>query len=99
MLRDLLKLEGIEAGRKQVGTRMKKRGIEAIYRKSNTGRHHQAHRIDPDLLRDLTIDRPNQVWARDTTTIPRRRGFVYLSAVLDGATRRVRVWRHGKKPF
>lgn len=40
---------------------------EAIYRKSNTSRRNQAHRIYPYLLRDLTIDRPNQVWAMDTT--------------------------------
>lgn len=93
MLRDMLKLEGLEVGRKHVGTLMKKMGIEAIYRKSNTSRRNQAHRIYPYLLRDLTIDRPNQVWAMDTTYIPMRRGFVYLSAVLDWATRRVLAWR------
>lgn len=93
MLRDMLKLEGIEVGRKHVGTLMKKMGIEAIYRKANTSRRNQAHRIYPYLLRDLTIDLPNQVWAMDTTYIPMRRGFVYLSAVLDWATRRVLAWR------
>ena len=93
MLRDLLKLEGVEIGRKHVGTLMRKMGIEALYRKANTSRRNQAHRIYPYLLRGLTIDRPNQVWAMDTTYIPMQRGFVYLSAVLDWATRRVLAWR------
>ena len=93
MLRDTLKLEGHEIGRKHVGTLMKKLDIQAIYRKANTSRRNQAHRIYPYLLRNRSIDRPNQVWAMDTTYIPMRRGFVYLSAVLDWATRRVLAWR------
>ena len=93
MLRDMLKLEGVEIGRKHVGTLMKKMGIEAIYRKTNTSRRNQAHRIYPYRLRGLAIERPNQAWAMDTTYIPMRRGFVYLSAVLDWATRRVLAWR------
>ena len=92
MLRDMLKLEGVEIGRKHVGTLMKTMGIEALYRKANTSRRNQAHRIYPYLLRGLTIDRPNQVWAMDTTYIPMQRGFVYLCAVLDWATRRVLAW-------
>ena len=93
MLRAMLKLEGIDVGRKHVGTLMKKLSIEALYRKANTSRRNQAHRIYPYLLRKLSIDRPNQVWAMDTTYIPMQRGFVYLSAVLDWATRRVLAWR------
>jgi hypothetical protein len=62
MLRDMLKLEGIDVGRKHVGTLMKKLSIEALYRKANTSRRNQAHRIYPYRLRKLTIDRPNQVW-------------------------------------
>lgn len=93
MLRDMLRLEGVNVGRKHVGTLMKKMDIEAIYRRSNTSRRNQAHRIYPYLLRDLVIDRPNQVWAMDTTYIPMCRGFVYLCAVLDWATRRVLSWR------
>ena len=79
MLRDMLRLENIEVGRKHASTLMKKMGIEALYRKANTSRRNQAHRIYPDLLRHLTIGRPNQVWAMDTTYIPMQRGFVYLS--------------------
>jgi putative transposase len=93
MLRDMLKLEGVVVGRKHVATLMKKMGIEALYRKANTSRRNTAHRIYPYLLRSLTIDRPNQVWAMDTTYIPMSRGFVYLTAVLDWATRRVLAWR------
>lgn len=93
MLRDMLLLEGHEVGRKHVGTLMRKMGIEAIYRKANTSRRNQEHRIYPYLLRDLTIEHPNHVWAMDTTYIPMRRGFVYLCAVLDWATRKVLSWR------
>ena len=93
MLRDMLSLENIVIGRKHVATLMRKMGVEALYRKANTSRRHAAHRIYPYLLRGLSIDTPNQVWAMDTTYIPMRRGFVYLSAVLDWATRRVLAWR------
>ena len=93
MLRDMLVLEGNQVGRRHVGTLMRKMGIEAIYRKANTSRRNQAHRIYPYLLRELTIEHPNHVWAMDTTYSPMRRGFVYLSAVLDWATRKVLSWR------
>ena len=93
MLRDLLKQEGHQVGRKHVRTLMNKMGIEALYRKPNTSKRHAAHPVYPYLLRDLIIDRPNQVWATDITYIPMRRGFVYLAAVMDWATRRVLSWR------
>jgi putative transposase len=89
MLRDLLKLEGLEAGRKHVGTLMDKMGIVALYRKRNTSAPHAAHRVYPYLLRGVRIDQPNQVWASDITFIPMKRGFVYLVAILDWATRKV----------
>lgn len=93
MLRDMLRLDGIDVGRKRVGRLMKTLNIEALYRKANTSRRNQAHRIYPYRLRGLSIERPNQVWAMDTTYIPMQRGFVYLTAVLDWATRRVLAWR------
>jgi len=93
MLRDLLRALGHRVGRKHVRTLMKKMGIEALYQKPNTSKRHPAHLIYPYLLRDLTIDRPNQVWATDITYIPMRRGFVYLVAVMDWAARRVLSWR------
>lgn len=93
MLRDMLRLRGHAVGRKHVATLMRTMGIEALYRKANTSRRHAAHRIYPYLLRGLTIEGPNQVWAMDTTYIPMQRGFVYLTAVLDWATRRILAWR------
>jgi putative transposase len=68
MLRDLLRLDGEKKiGRKHVSTLMKKMGIEALYRKPNTSKKHPGHNIYPYLLRHLEINRPNQVWATDTT--------------------------------
>ena len=93
MLRDMLKREGHAIGRKHVATLMKKMGIEALYKKPNTSRRHPAHPIYPYLLRNLEINRPNQVFAADITYIPMKRGFVYLFAVLDWASRRVLSWR------
>jgi putative transposase len=93
MLARLLRREGLNVGRKHVGTLMKLMGIEALYRKPNTSKRHLAHKIWPYLLRGMTIDRPNQVWALDTTYIPMARGFVYLTAVVDWATRRVMAYR------
>jgi putative transposase len=93
MLRDLLRHEGHPIGRKHVATLMRRMGIEALYQRANTSRRYVAHPVYAYLLRGLTIDTPNQVWAMDTTYIPMRRGFVYLTVVLDWATRRVLAWR------
>ena len=93
MLRDLLGHEGYSVGRRHVATLMKTMGIEALYRRPHTSRRHSAHPIYPYLLRSRTIERPNEVWAMDITYIPMSRGFVYLAAVLDWATRRVLAWR------
>ena len=93
MLRDLLNQEGIEIGRRHVATLMKRMRIEAIYRKPNTSKPAPGHKIYPYLLRGVTIDRPNQVWAMDITYVPMARGFVYLAAVVDWFSRRVLAWR------
>ncbi len=93
MLRDLLCLAGVEVGRKHVGTLMRRMGIEALYRKPKTSRRDPNHAVFPYLLRNLAIERPDQVWAMDITYIPMRRGFVYLAAVMDWASRRVLAWR------
>ena len=93
MLRDLLNREGFVVGRKHVATLMRRMGIEALYQHPRTSSRNRQHPVFPYLLRGLTIDRPNQVWAMDTTYIPMRRGFVYLTAVVDWATRRMLAWR------
>ena len=93
MLRDLLAAEGNKIGRRHATTLMRKMGIEAVYRKPNTSKPAPGHRIYPYLLRGLTIDRPNQVWATDITYIPMARGFVYLCAVMDWFARRILAWR------
>lgn len=72
---------------------MKKMGIEALYRRPNTSRKHPQNPVFPYLLRGLEISEANHVWAMDITYIPMRKGFVYLAAVLDWATRRVLAWR------
>jgi putative transposase len=92
-LRKQLKREGCTASRGRIVRLMQQMGIQAIYRKSNTSAPHPAHPVYPYLLRDVVIDRPNQVWAMDITYIPMSRGFVYLCAVMDWASRRVLSWR------
>jgi putative transposase len=93
MLRGLLAGEGINVGRRRVRTLMKRMGIEALYRRPRTTKPEPGHKIYPYLLRNMTITRPNKVWAMDITYIPMARGFVYLAAVLDWASRRVLSWR------
>jgi len=93
MLRDLLRGEGVDIGRGRVITMMRRMAIEAIYRRPNSSKPAPGHKIYPYLLRGLTVDRPDQVWAMDITYIPMKRGFVYLAAVIDWFTRRVLSWR------
>ncbi len=93
MLRDLLRREGSAIGRRHVSTLMVRMGITAVYRKPRTSARHLGHPVYPYLLRHAEIARPNHVWAADITYIPMRRGFVYLCAVLDWASRRVLAWR------
>jgi len=89
MLRDQLNREGFTVGRKHVRALMARMGMEALYRKPGTSKKHPGHEIYPYLLRGLTINRANQVWALDTTYIPMAKGFVYLTAVVDWASRKV----------
>jgi len=93
MLRDLLRREGHSIGRRHVSTLMARMGIEAVYRKPHTSQRHPAHPVYPYLLRNVEITRSNHVWAADITYIPMHRGFVYLCAVMDWASRRVLAWR------
>lgn len=93
MLKGLLAAEGCKVGRRHVKTLMKRMGIEALYRRPRTTKPAPGHKIYPYLLRGLSIERPNQVWAMDITYIPMARGFVYLAVVLDWFSRRVLSWR------
>jgi putative transposase len=93
MLRDLLRGEDVAIGRQRVATMMKRMGITALYRRPNTSKPAPGHKIYPYLLRSVVVERPNQAWAMDITYIPMARGFVYLAAVIDWATRRVLSWR------
>jgi len=89
MLRRQLLAEGIRVGRRHVRTLMRRMGMEALCPQPGTSQRHPDHKIYPYLLRKLAITRANQVWALDTTYIPMARGFVYLTAVVDVASRMV----------
>lgn len=88
MLRDQLNREGFDVGRKHVGTLMKRMGIAALDRKPGTSTKHPGHEIYPYLLRGLTINRVNQVWALDTTYLPMAKGFRCLTAAWIGPAAR-----------
>jgi len=92
-LRDLLRPEGFEAGRKHIGTLMARMGLDALVRRKSTSRRAPGHKIYPYLLRNLAIEESNHVWALDITYIPMRRGFVYLVAVMDWASRKILAFR------
>jgi putative transposase len=89
----VLRDDGWVVNRKRAQRLMRVMGLEAIYQKPNTSRPHPDHQVYPYLLRDLIIDRPNQVWCADITYIPMAKGFVYLVAVMDWFSRRVLAWR------
>ena len=72
---------------------MRLMGIEALYVKPKLSQGHPGHRKYPYLLRGLSIIRPNQVWATDITYIPMAKGFCYLVAIIDWASRMVLSWR------
>ena len=89
MLRRQLQREGARVGRRHIATLMQRMGIEALAPQPGTSKRAPGHKIYPYLLRTLAITSSNQVWALDTTYIPMARGFVYLTAVVDVASRRV----------
>ena len=88
-----LRRDGIHAGRHRVRRLMRLMGLEAIYQAPKTSAPHPAHRIYPYLLRNVAVDRSDHVWCADITYIPVRRGFLYLVAIMDWATRHVLAWR------
>jgi putative transposase len=84
---------GLIVNRKRIQRLLRTMCIETLYPKRNLSLANQQHKVYPYLLRNLTIDRPNQVWATDITYIPMARGFVYLVAIMDWYSRRVLSWR------
>jgi putative transposase len=89
----MLRGKGHWIGRKRVQRLMRKMGIAALGPKPRTTKPAPGHKIFPYLLRNLAIERPNQVWAADITYIAIGRGFLYLVAVIDWASRAVLAWR------
>jgi len=88
-----LRREGHEIGRKHVRTLMWRMGIEALYRKPRTSIPAREAAIYPYLLENRVIERPNEAWASDITYLPMAHGFLYLTAILDLASRKVLAWR------
>ena len=88
-----LRRQGNTVSRKRVRRLMRLLGVHALFQRPRTSQPHPAHRIYPYLLRDLPITRPNHVWCTDVTYIPLQRGFLYLVAVMDWASRKVLSWR------
>jgi putative transposase len=92
-IRDELWIHGYDVGRDRVRRLMRLMGVEALYSKPKTSKAHPGHKKYPYLLRGLSITRPNQVWAADITYIPMPKGFCYLLAIIDWASRMVLSWR------
>src|SRR5688572_1748229 len=85
----VLRRAGYVVNRKRVRRLMRQMGLHVIWQKPNTSKPNPEHKLYPYLLRDLVIDRPNQVWATDITYIPMSRGFLYLVAIMDWHSRAV----------
>ena len=83
----------MKVNRKRVRRLMRLMGLEALYPRPRTSRAGKGHTVYPYLLRELTVERPNQVWATDICYLPMARGFLYLVAVMDWYSRKVLAWR------
>jgi len=91
-MRHYLRRQGYRINRKRVQRLMQKMGLASVAPKPNTSLANKAHAIYPYLLRNITINRVNQVWCTDITYIRLRGGFVYLVAVMDWHSRKVLSW-------
>ena len=92
-LRDELREKGFAVGRGHTSTLMRRMGMTALYPKRKLSLPHPGHKIYPYLLRGKDITRAGEVWCADVTYLPMARGFCYLVAVMDWASRRVLSWR------
>lgn len=88
-----LQQQGDPTCRKRVSRLMRIMGLAAIYPRPRTTRRDVNHRIFPYLLRDVPIERRDQVWSSDITYVPMPRGYMYLAAVMDWHSRYVLSWR------
>jgi putative transposase len=88
-----LKSQGHEVNRKRVQRLLGILGLEAIHPRPRRRGDGQAHRVFPYLLRDVAVERPDQVWSADITYLPMRGGFMYLAATIDWFSRYVVAWR------
>lgn len=91
-LRDRLNLEGFHVNRKRIQRLMKVMDIQTIYPQKKLSIKNNAHKIYPYLLKNLNIDRQNQVWCADITYIRLKHGFVYLVAIMDWFSRKILSW-------
>ena len=82
-LRDELETQGHPVNRKRVQRLVRQMGLRALYPKPRTSQPGVGHTVYPYLLRGLSIERPNQVWATDICYIPMAHGFMYLVAIMD----------------
>nr|WP_086014989.1 IS3 family transposase [Thioflavicoccus mobilis] len=92
-LRDELQRHGQWVSRQRVQRLMRRMGLQALYPRRRTSQPGKGHKVYPYLLRNLSIDHANQVWATDITYIPMAKGFMYLVAIMDWHSRRVLSWR------
>jgi putative transposase len=92
-LRDELRDKGFAVGREHTSTLMRRMGMTALYPKRKLSLPHPGHRVYPYLLRGMDITAAGQVWCADVTYLPMARGFCYLVAVMDWASRRVLSFR------
>ena len=92
-IRNELWSRGHKVGRSHVRTLMRKMGIEALYRKPRLSTPSPGHTIYPYLLKGAMITEANKAWASDITYIPMAKGFCYLVAVMDLASRKVLSFR------
>lgn len=92
-IKDALNDLGHTVNRKCIARLMQKMGIRAIYPKPNLSKTNKQHKIYPYLLRNIDVNRPNQVWASDVTYIPMDKGFIYLTVIMDWYSRKILSWR------
>jgi len=90
---DELSEKGYQVNIKRVRRLMRLMGVQTIYPKKNLSKLGKAEYIRPYLLRHLDIERPNQVWAIDISYIPMRKGFMYLTAIIDVYSRYIVGWQ------